>query len=140
MVKMYEKSNSSENYLEKARVHIVNVAGRQRMLSQKMTKEKLLVIKGQEEYREKLKRTLNTFDTSLHALIYGDKNMGIIPPSNGKIKAQLVRVASIWKRLKPLYIKNRLSTEELRLIIQDNLTLLSEMDKMVKMAEIEREY
>jgi hypothetical protein len=140
LVKMYEKSNNSENYLEKLRIHVVNVAGRQRMLSQKMTKEKLLVIEGKAEYKDKLKETVSTFDASLNALINGDKKAGIIPPSNEKIKAQLEKVANIWQRLKPLYEKDKLSKEELDFIIKENPTLLSEMDKMVKMAEIEREY
>jgi len=36
LVKVFEATNSSSNYLEKARLHIVNVAGRQRMLTQKI--------------------------------------------------------------------------------------------------------
>jgi len=140
LVKRYEKSNKSQNYLEKARLHIVNVAGRQRMLTQKMTKEKLLIIRGQKEYSDKIKKTIELFDNSLNALINGDTNQMIVKPTNKKIKEQLAKVEKIWKKLKPLYEKQKNSTKELAIIITQNPILLSEMNKMVKMAEVEIEY
>ncbi len=140
LVKLYEKSDNSENYLEKAKVHIVNIAGRERMLSQKMTKEKLLLVQGKKEYAPKLKETIKLFDDSLNALINGDTKQNIIPPTNKKIKAQLEKVAKIWSKLKPLYEKNNISPKELAIIIKENPILLSEMNKMVEMAEVSREY
>ncbi|NOZ91092.1 MAG: hypothetical protein GXO60_07410 [Epsilonproteobacteria bacterium] len=140
LVKRYEKSNKSQNYLDKARLHIVNVAGRQRMLTQKMTKEKLLIISGQKEYKEKIKKTIELFDSSLNALINGDANQMIVKPTNKKIKEQLAKVEEIWKKLKPLYSKSKNSTRDLAIIITQNPILLSEMNKMVKMAEVEIEY
>ncbi|NOZ91341.1 MAG: hypothetical protein GXO60_08675 [Epsilonproteobacteria bacterium] len=140
LVKLYEKSNKSDNYLEKAKVHIVNVAGRQRMLSQKMTKEKLLFIQGKKEYKDKLKNTIKLFDDSLNALINGDEKQHIIKPTNKKIKAQLDKVAKIWAKLKPLYEKEEPTPQELAIIIKENPILLSEMNKMVEMAEVAREY
>jgi len=140
LVKLYEKSDNSENYLEKAKVHIVNIAGRERMLSQKMTKEKLLLVQGKKEYAPKLKETIKLFDDSLKALINGDTKQNIIPPTNKKIKAQLEKVAKIWSKLKPLYEKNNISPKELAIIIKENPILLSEMNKMVEMAEVSREY
>ncbi len=140
LVKRYEKANKSQNYLDKARLHIVNVAGRQRMLTQKMTKEKLLISKGYKEYVPKLEKTIKLFDDSLNALINGDSKQMIEKPANKKIKKQLEKVASIWKELKPLYIKNKPSSKEMATIIKENPILLSEMNKMVKMSEVEIEY
>ena len=140
LVKLYEKSDKSDNYLEKAKVHIVNVAGRQRMLSQKMTKEKLLFIQGKKEYKDKLKNTVKLFDDSLNALINGDEKQHIIKPTNKEIKAQLEKVAKIWSKLKPLYEKEKPTPKELAIIIKENPTLLAEMNKMVEMAEVAREY
>ena len=140
LVKRYEKSNKSQNYLDKARLRIVNVAGRQRMLTQKMTKEKLLISKGNKDYTPKLKKTIKLFDDSLNALINGDSKQMIEKPSNKTIKEQLVKVANIWKKLKPLYIKNKLNSKEMSIIIKENPILLSEMNKMVKMSEVEIEY
>ncbi len=140
LVKRYEKSNKSQNYLDRARLRIVNVAGRQRMLTQKMTKEKLLISKGSKEYKLKLQKTIKLFNDSLNALINGDSNQTIVKPTNKKIKEQLAKVLSIWKRLKPLYLKEKLSSKEMETIIRDNPILLSEMNKMVKMSEVEIEY
>ena len=140
LVKRFEKLNKSQNYLEKARLHIVNIAGRERMLSQKMTKEKLLIVQGKKEYISKLKDTIKLFDDSLNALINGDSKKDIIRPSNKKIKEQLEKVANIWSKLKPIYDKEKPTTKELALIIKMNPLLLYEMNKMVSMAEGEREY
>ncbi len=140
LVEAYESSNTSVNYLEKARLHTVNIAGRQRMLTQKMTKEKLLILKGQKEYESKLAETVKLFDTSLTALIKGDKSQHITKPSNEKIVKQLKVVSKLWAELKPLYEKKKNSAKELATIITKNETLLKEMNKMVKMAEVEVEY
>jgi len=140
LVKAYEKSNKAQNFLEKARVHVVNVAGRQRMLTQKMTKEKLLVEQGKKEYKKKLKKTIELFDTSLKDLTNGNLDESILKPTNEKIIKQLKVVNRIWKELKPLYEKDKVSKEELNRIIKENPILLKEMDKMVKMSEVEMEY
>jgi len=140
LVKKFEASNKSLNYLDKARLHIVNIAGRQRMLTQKMTKEKLLIVKGKKENSAKLEKTIKLFDTSLTALIKGDKELALVKSSNKKIISQLEIVANIWKDLKPLYEKTKLNTKDLAVIIKKNPLLLKEMNAMVKLAELEVEY
>ena len=140
LVKAFEATNTSDNYLEKARLHIVNVAGRQRMLTQKMTKEKLLIAKGEKAYDAKLKETVALFDDALNLLVKGDSKKMISKPSNEKIVAQLKVVSKLWSELKPLYAKKKNSPKELATIITKNPQLLKEMDSMVKMAEKEVEY
>jgi len=140
LVKAYEKSNKNQNFLEKARIHVVNIAGRQRMLTQKMTKEKLLVEQGESKYKEKLKNTIELFDTSLRDLTNGNLDKSILKPTNDKIIKQLKVVNGLWRELKPLYKKDKLTKKELDTIIKENPILLKEMDKMVKMAEVEMEY
>jgi hypothetical protein len=61
LVSLYEKSNTSQNYMEKAMVKIVNIAGRQRMLTQKMTKEKLLCVKGKKREQQRVNQDNETF-------------------------------------------------------------------------------
>ena len=140
LVKRYEKSNKSQNYLDKARLHIVNVAGRQRMLTQKMTKEKLLIAKGKSEYNDKLEKTITLFDTSLTALIQGDPKQNIVKPTNKEMKAQLATVAQLWKELKPLYEKRNIDKKSLAIIIKQNPILLKEMNKAVQISEKAIEY
>ncbi|KIM04647.1 MAG: hypothetical protein KU29_10295 [Sulfurovum sp. FS06-10] len=140
LVKRFENENKSQNYLDKAMLSIINIAGRQRMLTQKMTKEKLLIIKGKTEYQPKLEESIRLFDTSLQALIVGDSKQMIVKPTNEEIKTQLTKVSNIWQELKPLYEKGKLQTKEMALIIQKNPILLDEMHKMVNMAETTTEY
>jgi len=141
LVDKFEKSNTSQNYIEKAMVSIVNIAGRQRMLTQKMTKEKLLIIqKGQDQYENKLVKTIKLFDDSLVLLKHGNSEQKIVKPSNQKIITQLNKVDNLWKDLKPLYEKKKPSSKEMTSIINKNPILLREMHKMVQMAELELEY
>jgi hypothetical protein len=140
LVKRYEASNTSSNYLEKARLRVVNVAGRQRMLTQKMTKEKLLIVQGDQSFEKKLENTVKLFDDSLTTLQKGDKAQDIGKVTNEKIIKQLKVVATMWSELKPLYLKKKNTAKELAVIISKNPVLLKEMNAMVLLAEKEVEY
>jgi hypothetical protein len=140
LVTRFVKTAPTPNYLEKSMLHVINVAGRQRMLTQKMTKEKLLIVTNKKPEPQKLQKTIALFDNSLHALIKGDAAQMILKPSDKKIKAQLQKVSKIWSTLKPLYEKEKLSRAELATIVKENPTLLKEMNKMVNMAEGTLEY
>ncbi|SFV64928.1 Nitric oxide-responding transcriptional regulator Dnr (Crp/Fnr family) [hydrothermal vent metagenome] len=140
LVSLYEKSNTSQNYMEKAMVKIVNLAGRQRMLTQKMTNEKLMCVKGEKEYKKSLIKTIKLFDESLDTLINGNTSQKIPKPSNKKIKEQLAKVKKLWDELKPLYENWKPDAKTLAIIIKKNPILLKEMNKMVSLAEQETEY
>lgn len=140
LVKRFENSNTSKNYLDKVMLHIINIAGRQRMLTQKMTKEKLLVFKGNTHYKEKLAKTIELFDNSLKALIKGDKKQMIFKPANLQIKKQLQKVAALWNKLQPLYKNENIKVQDLAIIIKKNPVLLGEMNKMVYMAQKTTDY
>lgn len=140
LVEYYEASNTSTNYLEKARFRIINVAGRQRMLTQKMTKEKLLTLKKYSKNRITLEKTIKLFDNSLLMLTQGDTNQDILKPTNDKIINQLKTVKHLWDELKPLYEKKKNRAKELAIIISKNQLLLKEMNTMVQLAENEVEY
>lgn len=140
LVSLYEKGNKSQNYIEKAMVKIINLAGRQRMLTQKMTKEKLLCVKGDKKYKESIIKTIKLFDDSLNTLINGDTKQNIPKPSNKKIKEQLTKVKTLWDELKPLYENWHPDAKTLAIIIQKNPILLKDMNEMVILAEQETEY
>ncbi len=142
LVQTFKKEYATHNFLEDARKEIVDIAGRQRMLTQKMTKEKMLVTLGIDPQTnwKKMVTTVELFDTSLKRLMYGDKKHYIIKPTNPKLVAQYKKVASLWQELKPLYLKKKNSPKELNRIIQKNPILLKEMDKAVKLSEVVLEY
>ena len=141
LVSVFEKLNKNINYLEKSMLELINIAGRQRMLTQKMTKEKLLLVKlPKKEYKQKLHESVQLFDTSLSLLINGDSAKNITKPTSKAIKGQLQKVADIWKKLKPLYLEPKSNVKSLKFIILNNTKLLKEMNTMVQMATDATEY
>jgi len=141
LVSVFEKLNKHINYLEKSMLKLINIAGRQRMLTQKMTKEKLLLVKlPKKEYKKKLYESVQLFDTSLSLLINGDTAQNIAKPTSKAIKGQLQKVADIWKKLKPLYLEPKSNVKSLKIIILNNTKLLKEMNTMVQMATDATEY
>ncbi len=142
LVQLYKKNKNFDGYMDVVRTQIIDVAGRQRMLTQKMAKEKLLIVANlnKTSNQKKIDKTINLFETSLFALLNGDKKIKVIPVSNKSIKQQLIKVKKLWEKLKPLYKKSSLKSSELATIIKLNPTLLKEMNKAVHMSELSIDY
>ncbi|WP_240913652.1 methyl-accepting chemotaxis protein [Thermococcus sp. JdF3] len=122
---------------------VIDIAGRQRMLTQKMSKEALIVALGNDSYRNDLLSTAQLFDTSLRALLYGGKapihdTEWNIPPAPPKVRAQLEEVERLWE---PFYASVRIIASESpdnpefqkarEYIITHNDRLLAEMNTAV---------
>jgi hypothetical protein len=140
LVSIYETSNLNLNYLDKAKLHIVNLAGRQRMLLEKMSKEKILLFKKDNTYKNKLKTSISEFDSALKKLRSGDSTKHIPKVSNPKLIKKLNIIEPLWKKLKPLYIKEDLNQKELLTLIRQSSLLLLESNIYVKLTELETEY
>ena len=115
----------------------INIAGRQRMLTQKMSKELLLIDLGiePEKNKKELKKTINLFDRSLKALLYGDKEIGSKGCKLNNIKQQLLIVKGYWDQIKPTLNEEKYSKKRLKAITDALALTLKEMDKAVKMYE-----
>lgn len=102
VVKLFEEVYGDEA-IDPGTAVTINVAGRQRMLSQKMTKELCFIAADFDaaESREALKGTVALFDKSLEQLRFGDVNANIVTPPNAEVLVQLGVVASIWRDVKP---------------------------------------
>ena len=75
----------------------INIAGRQRMLSQKMTKEIFIYAKEPtEKNKEAFLKTAELFDKSLNALRYGDKRLGLDSLSDPNAIKSWKRVKELW--------------------------------------------
>eukprot|EP00933_Yihiella_yeosuensis_P064345 TRINITY_DN676_c0_g1_i3.p1 TRINITY_DN676_c0_g1~~TRINITY_DN676_c0_g1_i3.p1 ORF type:complete len:886 (+),score=222.84 TRINITY_DN676_c0_g1_i3:93-2750(+) len=76
----------------------IDVAGRQRMLTQRMSKEFLLVAKGVnvEANKKKMQGSINLFDVSLKGLINGDSAKNIVAQPNKMIENGLKVVLGLW--------------------------------------------
>jgi methyl-accepting chemotaxis protein len=124
---------SSESYGK-----IINLAGRQRMLTQKMTKESLFIAGGQNA-KDDLAATQQLFERTLNGIIDGDKEQGLPPVKNEEIKKQLQKVKELWSEFKA-EINNTVSsgTASAKLYSM-SLNILKEMNNGVEMMEKDSE-
>lgn len=79
-----------------ANTAVLNISGRQRMLSQWMSKEVLLVAAGKLSVRDSLQATSDEFNGTLGDLVNGNAERGL-PAALGDVPAQLALVSSIWE-------------------------------------------
>jgi len=126
-VQMYAKASGSSLSPEMAKT--INRAGKQRMLTQKMTKELLLVANGidADANKESAKKTGELFETTLKDLTDKCKN--------DDIKKQLGEVAKLWADYKDIVVKADTSDKALKKAEEMNIPLLKNMNKAVKMYE-----
>ncbi len=117
----------------------INLAGRQRMLSQKMVKEVLMLKQSYDmtaTHRENVLQTMQTFSKSLEALNRGgDSDFGEIPHyANGTVYDAVVDLQTQWDNFDILYqqIISAETTEELNEISSQELSDYSQ--KMLESA------
>ncbi len=123
----------------------INLSGKQRMLTQKMSKEFLLVAYGYEREDNKLAllETYSLFERTLKGLLDGDETLGLPGTKPQHIRDQLGVVNELWTQFKPIveygadYKTNEIPAEKVTLLAQSNLPLLQEMNKAVGMYELE---
>ena len=140
LVNIYENSEENLNYLDKAKLNIVNLAGRQRMLLEKMSKEKILLFKNKSEYKKELSSSINDFDQALQQLKKGDDKKHLPRVTNPKLIEKLNIIEPLWKELKPMYQKSNLTKKELSKLIRKSSLLLLESNIYVKLIEVETKY
>lgn len=116
---------------------VVDLAGKQRMFSQKMAKE-IFQVKlklDAETHRSSLKLSAETFDQTLKGLSNGDAKLGLPPTTDDAARAQLAQVGKVWAEFRP-YVdrvlkKEDLSADDLARVAALNVQLLDEADKAV---------
>lgn len=120
---------------------VLNLAGKQRMLSQKMSKEIMLVALGidAENNLANLAKTSGLFDKTLKGLRSGSTELGLPPTSSSRILRQLDKVDDIWAGFYPVVqtvLNNKTVTkEQVATMAKNNLPLLKEMNKTVGLYE-----
>lgn len=140
-VRLYEKA--AKKATGKSAGVVINLAGKQRMLTQKMSKEILLVALNHDadENRSNVRNTASLFDRTLKGLKDGDADLELPKTDDAAIRAQLEKVDGLWQRFKPLVDQAgavggpALSAAELQQVAELNLPLLKEMNRAVKMYE-----
>ncbi|MEO0937029.1 MAG: type IV pili methyl-accepting chemotaxis transducer N-terminal domain-containing protein [Pseudomonadota bacterium] len=133
------QASAGDNGKDPAFAKTVNVAGRQRMLSQLMSKTFCFVKLGIDvaAQRERLEKAMSDFDTALKDLQTGSAALGLIEPPNSLARSQLERVAQTWAEFRaPLDRAVRgdpITPDDIAIIAGLNERLLSESNTVVKM-------
>jgi hypothetical protein len=115
---------------------IINISGKQRMLTQKISKE-IFYIKAKQtsDFRE-FNSAIDTFDDNLKDLLYGNEIKGIYKPQNNKIKEKLEEVNVLWVPFKEELHKIERSIQKAKpnfeVFTQKTNTLLDKSDTIVK--------
>lgn len=137
---LLSEMNKAVAMIDKAglNAHTLNLAGKQRMLSQKMTKEVMALDNGVGS-SEKTLATVALFDTTLNGLLRGDDAMGLRAVKNTSIAAQLKKVEGLWKPFKENIegLVERIGAIEKNrsYVLANNVPLLKEMNKGVGLYE-----
>lgn len=117
----------------------INVSGRQRMLSQKSSKEFCLAVAGTdaEANRAALQATVSLFETSLSALLDGSDEMGLPEAPTDEIYDQLMLVQQLWTPVSVIFAKvaggAAATPDEIAFVAEQNNVILVEMNKAVGM-------
>jgi methyl-accepting chemotaxis protein len=75
----------------------INLAGKQRMLSQRLAKETLLLQQGVVQ-ADLPRATMRSFEQAHQALLDGNREMGIKAAHDAEIRSQLEQVGRLWQR------------------------------------------
>lgn len=133
------RSESGKVMISKDLARTIDLAGRQRMLSQQASKElcfTILSIEGAGASGQ-LAQTVATFDAAMQQLLEGAPDEGILPPPNRQVKKQLERTARVWKQFKDVMVafstNPDLSDGDRVKLANMSDQVLREMDLAVKM-------
>ncbi len=120
---------------------VLNLSGKQRMLSQKMSKEVILIALETDTVGnlDNLKKTSSLFDKTLTGLRNGSEAFHLPPTSSKRILRQLDKIDDIWADFYPIVktiLANKsVSKEQVEIIAAKNLPLLKAMNKGVGLYE-----
>jgi len=122
----------------------LNLSGKQRMLTQKMSKEFLLIAYGHESEPNKLNllETYTLFERTLKGLRDGDETLGLPGTKSEAIRQQLTVVEGLWLTFKPIVANaveqsGKIQADQINSLASNNLPLLKEMNLAVGMYEKE---
>ena len=112
--------------------YIINIAGRQRMLSQKITKE-IFYIKSSENFDfQNLNEDIESFEKNLYILLEGNKKLGVYKPPNKDIKNKLNLVLELWKPFKEKILQLE---KDIKGVKKDKEVMMNKFDDILKISD-----
>ena len=140
-VGLFEKAYAG-GAVEPGLAKAINVSGRQRMLTQKASKEFCLIAAGHDvdANRAALAATIELFQKSHDGLMYGDAELGLPAAPASEISQQLQLVGELWGKLQPALAEAAQpgaapSLETVAAVAELNEPVLIEMNKAVMLYE-----
>jgi len=143
-VKLYEKdANKSGNSMSPGLAVTINLSGKQRMLTQKMSKEFFLIAYGHDVQNNKLnlQETYTLFDRTLKGLLDGDASLDLPGSTDVAIRSKLTGVQGMWDVFQPSIAFGAdagtasIPQNKVTLVATGNIPLLKKMNQCVKMYE-----
>ncbi|MBX2855461.1 MAG: type IV pili methyl-accepting chemotaxis transducer N-terminal domain-containing protein [Rhodobacteraceae bacterium] len=141
-VGLFEKTYAGKGVVAPGLAQALNVSGRQRMLTQKASKEFCLIASGHEveANRAALAATIELFTKSHDGLMYGDAEVGLPAAPATEIAEQLKLVGELWGKLEPALMEAANpgaspSPETVAAVAELNEPVLIEMNKAVMLYE-----
>ncbi len=137
MVSEISAQYSDPTVLLQADAMLIDIAGRQRMLSQRISKNACLLGTGlgTEATMAELAATVSVFDTSLHALYHGMTDAGVKPPPTEEIAAALGNVVERWNALQPVLASvswdGSVNSDIMAMVYAETTALTGEMNAIV---------
>ncbi len=128
-VRSWIRSNSDQ-------AKIINLAGRQRMLSQKISKSLFATAAGVPAERE-LEKAITLFEKTHRALLSGSRELNISAVTDPAVRAQLAKVGASWRAMKEL-VEGYLASgnrDALARLDNANRVVLKEMNTAVDLLE-----
>ncbi|MGL1901651.1 MAG: methyl-accepting chemotaxis protein [Fibrobacterales bacterium] len=108
---------------------VINIAGAQRMLTQKISKQVEWVNNGKLEHLDGLKKDIDRFDEVINGLLQGNNELHLIASPNENIRIELKKVESQWLTFKGHVSDLILSSTEvgqaIEYIINNNVLLFN---------------
>lgn len=116
--------------------NVINIAGKQRMLTQKISKEIFLYDKFAIQSSNQLESSVKEFEVALNSLVNGDKTKGVYAPPTESINQSLQTIADSWSDfvsdLNEFQIKKEFSKNAKDRLIIQNQNLLEQSENIVQ--------
>ncbi len=126
---------------QKMDAYVINLAGAERMLSQQITKEALIVSNGGD--RGRLEAAVARFDRVLGGLYKGDADLQLPPCRDVETVREIEQVRVLWKPFRlaigAIVQDPRNAAGALRFVLSTNLPLLAQMDRVVRLLQQQAE-
>lgn len=140
-VTLFQKKYGSKGETSPEIAAALNISGRQRMLTQKSSKEFCLVASGLDTAgnRTALKASIDLFDKSMAGLKDGDKDMGLGAAPTKAIIDQIGKVNEAWAPMKAIFAKvaegGEAKPEDIAAISKQNVAVMEAANVIVGMYE-----